>query len=217
MSEIGRFRWPEPGEISSADLLRECGQRLTDRALWGKFQDRFQRLIFSYLMRTLRYRGINDDISDTVPDLAQDVYMRLVQNDGRRLRAFRGTTEFSACAFMARVCANVVADHFRYNTAEKRGSAVVVPIDHVVEREAAANDRSDFVGSIVSWIDVESVVNSDQDQKHAARNLLILKLFYIDGLTAHEIAQYRGFDLTEKGVETVLARMKTRLRKRLQK
>src|SRR5438874_8877391 len=100
---IRRFRWQKAGDASAADLLRECGERLTDRVLWTKFQERFQGLIFLYLMRSLRLRRIQDDATDVVPDLAQEVYLRLVQHDGRILRAFRGTTEFSVMAFLARI------------------------------------------------------------------------------------------------------------------
>src|SRR6266436_5244845 len=64
----GRFRWHKEGETPAADLLRECGQKLTDRVLWTKFQERFQGLIFLYLMRALRLRRIQDDVSDIVPD-----------------------------------------------------------------------------------------------------------------------------------------------------
>src|SRR5437763_10110776 len=97
---VRRFRWHKAGEASAADLLRECGEKLTDRALWTKFQERFQGLIFLYLMRSLRLRRIQDDAADLVPDLAQEVYLRLVQNDGRILRSFRGSTEFSVMAFL---------------------------------------------------------------------------------------------------------------------
>src|SRR5262245_3895106 len=95
-----RFRWHATGETTAADLLRECGEKLTDRVLWTKFQERFHGLIFLYLMRTLRLRRIQDDTSNVVPDLAQEVYLRLVQNNGRVLRSFRGTTEFSVWSFL---------------------------------------------------------------------------------------------------------------------
>ena|SRR5260370_1343276 len=83
----GRFRWHKAGETPAADLLRECGEKLTDRALWTTFQERFQGLIFLYLMRALRLSRIQDDVSNVVPDLAQEVYVRLVQHNGRVLPA----------------------------------------------------------------------------------------------------------------------------------
>src|SRR6266566_9880969 len=123
-----RFPWRQPGEPSAADLLRECGLKLTNRTLWTKFQERFQGLIFLYLLRALRYRSIQEDAADIVPDLAQEVYLRLVQHDGRILRAFRGTTEFSVMAFLARISGSVVQDYQRHGASDKR-RAQVIPIE----------------------------------------------------------------------------------------
>src|SRR5438034_7956074 len=124
-----RFRWQkEAGGTAGADLLRECGEKLTDRVLWTKFQERFQGLIFLYLMRSLRLGRIRDDAADVVPDLAQEVYLRLVQHDGRILRAFRGTTEFSVMAFLARIAGSVVQDYQRHGASDKR-NAQVIPIE----------------------------------------------------------------------------------------
>ena len=77
-NNVRRFRWKKTGETAAADLVRECGEKLTDRALWTQFQERFQGLIFIYLMRSLRFERIHDDAADIVPDLAQEVYLRLV-------------------------------------------------------------------------------------------------------------------------------------------
>src|SRR5437773_5348311 len=124
------FHWHKTVETSAADLLRECGEKLTDRALWTEFQGRFQRRIFLYLMRALRLRRIQDDTCDVVPDLAQEVYLRLVQHDGRVLRSFRGTTEFSVSAFLGRISLSVVMDYQRQLATEK-SRAPAVPMESI--------------------------------------------------------------------------------------
>jgi len=214
----GRFRWQKAGDTPAADLLRECGERLTDRVLWTRFQERFQGLIFLYLMRALRFRRIQDDMSDIVPDLAQEVYLRLVQHAGRILRSFRGTTEFSVMAFLARVSSSVVQDYQRQITSEKR-RAQVIPIEsarggEVVARSVESPEfDSNALSSILSWIDIERIVEGDPDRKNARRNALIFKLHYIDGFEAAEIARFPGFELTKSGVETILARLRKRIQK----
>ena len=215
--KVGRFRWRRKGETPPADLVRQCGEKLTDRALWSKFQEQFQGLIFLYLMRALRLRRIRDDASDLVPDLAQEVYVRLVQRDGHALRTFRGTTEFSVMAFLARISLSVVQDHQRQIMSEKR-RANIVPIENARAGETAklrSRDSAEFdpntLSSILSWIDVERVVEGDPDRKNARRNALIFKLHYIDGFEAGEIARFPGFELTKSGVETILARLRKRI------
>jgi len=214
---VRRFRWKKTGETSAADLVRECGQKLTDRTLWTEFQERFQGLIFLYLMRSLRLQRIEDDAADIVPDLAQEVYLKLVQHDGRILRAFRGTTEFSVMAFLARISASVVHDHQRREASERRGGQVVpIESEQVAEWDGKApRDSPEFdssqLRSILSWIDIDRVVEGDPDAKNMRRNALIFKLHYIDGFESSEISRFPGFGLTKPGVDTVLARLRKRI------
>jgi len=212
-----RFPWRQPGEPSAADLLRECGLKLTNRTLWTKFQERFQGLIFLYLLRALRYRSIQEDAADIVPDLAQEVYLRLVQHDGRILRSFKGTTEFSVMAFLAKISATVVQDYQRRSASEKRRGQVV-PIDAAksagfAEKRLPENSEFDpeALRAILSWIDIERIVEGDPDRKNAGRNALIFKLHYVDGFSSTEIASVPGFELTKSGVESVLARLRKRI------
>jgi RNA polymerase sigma factor (sigma-70 family) len=209
------FRWRKSSEISSADLLRECGQKLTDRGLWLLFQNRFQRPIFLLLLRTLKYHNKRGNVGELVSDLGQEVYVRLVQNNGNMLRNFRGDTEFSVRALFARVCTSVVADHFRHDGSRKRLRDNIVSIEEakeVIEASKRERDEINF-DAILSWIDIERVVAADPDRKHAQRNALIFKLHYMDGLTAEEIASYPGFDVNSSGVEAVLTRIRKRIRK----
>src|SRR2546423_2864080 len=161
---IGRFRWHEAGDKPPGDLIRECGEKLTDRLLWSRFQERFQGLIFLYLMRALRLRRIQDDTADVVADLAQEVYVRLVQRDGRILRSFRGTTEFSVMAFLARISSSVVQDHLRQQSSDKR-RAQVIPIESAKTGELSGfrsiespEFDSSALSSILAWIDIERIV-----------------------------------------------------------
>ena len=215
--KTGRFPWHQPGETSAADLLRECGLKLTDRTLWTKFQERFQGLIFLYLMRALRYRSMQDDATGIVPDLAQEVYVRLVQHDGRILRSFRGATEFSVMAFLAKISATVVQDLQRRNATDKRrGQVVSIDVAKMAELgKKRSPDSPEFdpngLSAILSWIDIERVIDGDPDRKNSGRNALIFKLHYVDGFSSAEIANFPGFELSKSGVETILARLRKRI------
>jgi len=213
--KIRWFRRQKAGETAAADLLRECGEKLTDRALWQQFQQRFQGLIFLYLMRALRLNRIQEDVADIVPDLAQEVYLRLVQNNGRILRSYRGTTEFSVMAFLARISSSVVQDYQRAANSEKRRGQVI-PIDSLRASElqgassgSPATDPNHW-NTVARLMDVEKAIAGDPDRKNARRNVLIFKLHHVDGFQALEIAQFPGFGLSKSGVETILARLKKR-------
>ena len=165
----------------------------------------------------MRLRRIQDDAADVVADLAQEVYVRLVQREGQALRTFRGTTEFSVMAFLARISSSVVQDYQRQLMSEKR-RANVVPIETARAGEMAgarSTDSAEFdsttLSSILSWIDIERIVDGDPDRKNARRNALIFKLHYIDGFESGEISRFPGFELTKSGVETILARLRKRI------
>jgi RNA polymerase sigma factor (sigma-70 family) len=214
MDNSVRFRWRGSGEISSADLLRQCGQKLTDRALWEMFQERFQRLIFTYLYRALKYHSKTDDVIEVVNDLAQEVYVRLVQHNASLLRNFRGETDLSVAGLLGRVCMSAVSDKFRREGAARRMNNVISISAAKEMLETSRHERDELnLEAILSWIDVERMVAADPDQKNAQRNALIFKLHYMDGLTSGEIASYPGFDLTESGVEAVLVRLRKRIKK----
>jgi RNA polymerase sigma factor (sigma-70 family) len=211
MTEV-TSRWYKTGNgISAADLLRACGEKLTDRELWQKFHDRFQNPIFLYVLRALRRQRSSEILSGTVADLAQEVYMRMIQNDGRMLRLFRGNTDRSVMAFLAGTAMNVVKDQLRRDQTNKRQHGQIVSIDEAREVESSRNASELNVVALLSWIDVQRLAAADPDTANATRNVLLLQLFYVEGLTAVEIAAHPGFNLTDSGVRMVLQRLKVRL------
>src|SRR5262249_41004100 len=118
---------------------------------------------------------------------------------------------------LAKISASVVLDYQRSAASEKR-SAQVIPIDHARAAESAGKVSPDVpefdssqLSSILSWIDMERVIEGEADQKNARRNALIFQLHYIDGFESGEIAGFRGFGLTKSGVQAILARLRKRI------
>ncbi len=196
-----------PVDLSSADLLRACGQRLDDVDLWGEFQRRFRRPIFLYLLRAYRLESGEDrGILDLLPDLAQDVYVRLVRNEGRALRSFRGETNFAAFAFVASIATTIVCDHFRRDAAMKR-TAEVIPFEDARDARIGRTPED-----VLPMVDIERALARDGSRKRSARDVLIFKLHYVEGCTAPEIAAFPGFGLTVRGVEAVLTRWRRKVK-----
>jgi len=216
MEDSVRFRGRTTSEISSAELVRQCGQKLADRHLWELFTKKFEKLIYLYLMRSLKFHSKRDDVAELIPELAQEVYIRLCHDQGIMMQEFRGENEFSVAAFFARVCSSVAIDHLRRNESKKRFPGNVVSIEEAREKEAykvPGRDYSEFnEDAILKWIDVEKLAADDPDPKNAKRNAIIFKLHFIDGLTTEEIAGFPGFELTEKGVGSVITRLRKRIR-----
>lgn len=216
MTDTGRFASRVPdSQMSSADLLRECGRRLTDASLWKIFHERFHRQITLYVIRTiLMFRGKTEP--SLVCDLVQDVYYRLLKNKGSMMIGFRGETDFSALAFLGRTTMGIVSDYFRSQQADKRRPAEIISFEQARREEASRDTPADLdVTSILEWIDVQRLIDSEPDRRHATRNVLIFKLHYVEGLTVREISQYPGFDLTEGAIEVILKNLRNELRRRM--
>jgi RNA polymerase sigma factor (sigma-70 family) len=213
MTEVNRFRQGR-SDLPSADLLRECGRKVTDVALWEALQDRFHRQITTYVLRTIRIHHGKAD-ADVASDLVQEVYLRLLEDKGRLMTSFRGETEFAVLAFLGRISMGVVTDFFRSQQAGKRMPAEIISLDQArrLENENRADDVD--VTSILSWIDVSRLMESEPDRRNATRNVLIFKLHYVEGLTVREISQYRSFNLTETAIEVILKNLRTELKKRM--
>jgi RNA polymerase sigma factor (sigma-70 family) len=219
MTEPLRFgRQAAGGDLSSADLLRLCGQRLTDAALWKEFELRFQKTILTCVMRVM-CNAFRNDCLEGACDMAQDVYLRMLDNNGRMLRSFKGDTDFSVKAFLSRVAVNVVSDHYRKSQAEKRRPADIISIDEARQqsREIPGEAAEFDIASILSWIDVERLMDSESDRRNATRNVLIFKLHHVDGFSVQEIAEFPGFGLKETAIRDALNQMRTHLKKRMGK
>jgi RNA polymerase sigma factor (sigma-70 family) len=217
MTETARFRQSGDGEeCSSADLLRECGQRLADPALWRQFEKRFHRSVLTYVTRVMGNRFRSDSLDDA-RDLVQEVYLRLVEDNGRVLRSFKGDTEFSVKAFLARITVNVASEYYRSRNAEKRGTAEIISIDQARQQEMDLPEEAvkTNIASILSVIDIDRLLEAEPDKRNAARNVLIFKLHYVNGFTAREIAQFPAFGLEVSAVGSILRNLKLHLNRKM--
>ena len=201
-----RFSRQPAGELSSAELLRQCGESLTDAALWKEFQRRFQKTVMTHVMRTM-CNTFRDDCVKEACDITQDVYLRMLENSGRVLRSFKGETDLSVKAFLARIAVNVVSDHYRKSQAEKRRPAEIISIEDARQqnRELPGEAADLDVASILAWIDVERLMATESDRRNAARNVLIFQLHHVDGFSVQEIAEFPGFGLKETAIRDALA------------
>ena len=214
-----------PSERSAVALVRDCGLS-TDPTAWTEFVDTFNRRIVSAVIRERRLRGLATDPSaaDAVSDLVQDVYLRLLANDRRALREFRGETEIAVFAYLARVVRAAVGDRTRRDSSQKR-SAQIVPIDAGV-----SGDGSTPLSELLAAGDGSSPDRQMRERavpgrlrellaaggfQNPERDALVFELHVLEGLSAREIAGIPALDLSMSAVEGVLRRTRERLRERL--
>jgi RNA polymerase sigma factor (sigma-70 family) len=208
---VSTYTIDKPASLEAPDLMRECGKDQQNAELWEEFYSRFRRKILLYLLRAYRkLGGPFDEFVQYADDLVQDVFTKLVQNECRVVRSFRGTTELSVYAFLGSIAVSIVADQLRSQKAVRR-SAQVVPLDEFQALSAAHADTDAQLSALLQVIDVERALRTDEESKNPERDLLIFKLHFVEGLSAREIASMPALKLTTSGLQKVLTRVRSRL------
>ncbi|HMD76207.1 MAG TPA: sigma-70 family RNA polymerase sigma factor [Terracidiphilus sp.] len=193
------------------DLAKACAHS-ADAAEWGEFLRRCTPLASLVALRVSRM-WVSASSQATVEDIVQEVFLKLCEQERRILRDFEPRGEDSFLGLLRMVSASVANDYFRRQYSEKRGGKVVtMPL---VEEAASLPAASDHQPAQMQ----RSVLHAQLDQKLRSapevigeRDRALFWLYYLQGLTAEEIARLSGAGLTAKGVESALRRVAKWLR-----
>jgi RNA polymerase sigma factor (sigma-70 family) len=178
-----RFR-----EMKNDLLVQECVGG-ADGA-WIEFIRRSQGIIAESIGRLLRRSQVPSP--GLVDDLVQDVYLKLFANQWDLLKRLGSHTDQAFGGFLQIVATNVAQDYLRSGVAAKREA-----VTYVADRPTDVTERA----ALLSEIDrILSRIASRRDEE-------IFWLYYGQGFTAGEIAGEQE-ELTIKGVESVLSRLR---------
>jgi RNA polymerase sigma factor (sigma-70 family) len=216
MSPQGLSAFPR----SASDLVSACC-RMDDGA-WDEFITRYNRRVSLYITRACRFPGWSrDDRGDLARDLTQEVYVRLLADECRALKAWRGESEEAFLGYLAKVVHAVACDALRRERSLKR-SANVVSYDGMASEEgpplaevipagdASSPDR--MLAERTAPKRLRSALRSLHAGPNDDRNAMIFQLHVLDGLTASEIAGLPEIRMQIPSVESVLRRTRERLR-----
>jgi len=188
--------------------LAEACSRSADAAEWEEFLERCTPVAALVASRVARlWTGTAPP--SVVDDLVQDAFLKLCAQERRILREFKPHNEDSFHGLLRVVTASVANDYFRRMSSEKRGGKVVtLALDSDVR---AAAGRAQSTQRMVLFSELDRILRSASGVS-AERDRTIFWLYYLQGLTAEEIAALPGLDLKAKGVESALRRVSGWLR-----
>jgi RNA polymerase sigma-70 factor (ECF subfamily) len=191
--------------LSIEQLVEECAERPTPEA-WEEFIRRFNRLIASVALRTLRKYG--RATPDLVEEMIQETYLKLCANDCAMLKRFKSKHPNAFLGYLKVVTANLIIDIIRPLPDPKKivEMTEIIPGPHF---EAEAAEREIFFNRIDKILRQRG--NGPQEEKERA----IFWLYFRQGMTAKEIASIPGMKLTVKGVESCIFRLIVYIRKEL--
>lgn len=184
-----------PYETSTTALFRACAEG--DAAARERFVRKYDERIRIWTLRTAN----RWNLGALAGDFVNDVYVKLFEDAGVRLLAFRDTGPESDLKWLFRVTTFETVDRCRSMTrSEKRMGPL--------EREPAhLSERNPLV-----WVDIEHILEEGLPLKSFRRDAAIFRLRYRLGFTSGEIARSFFPDLSEAGVESVLERSRRILR-----
>jgi RNA polymerase sigma-70 factor (ECF subfamily) len=183
---------------TAAELIASCLEADSASA-WREFVARFQPLIASVILRTIRrYGESNLSLAD---DLVQETFLRLCKDDCKALRQFEQRHEDAIFGYLKVVAASVTMDHFRGLSAQKRLGDRLAEPEEVIDMHISTPPNAEQA-LMLREIDqcIERVSDSKRDQA-------IFWLYYQRGFTAKDIAQLPSIGLTAKGIESCIYRL----------
>ena len=204
----------EPSGVSINDLAKACAHS-ADASEWEEFLRRATPLASLVAVRVCRlWTGASPPA--LVDDIVQ-IFLRLCEQERRILRDFEPRGEDSFFGLLRIVSASVANDYFRRISSTKRGGKAVTmsfddevpPSDGDGSREAARIGRSALLAELDRKLGSAPEIIGKRDRA-------IYWLYYLQGLTAEEIARVPGSGLTAKGVESALRRVTIWLRGQLE-
>src|ERR1039457_7639162 len=201
----------DEARTSVNDLAKACSHS-ADAAEWEEFVRRCVPLASLVAVRVSRL-WLNAPSPATVDDIVQEVFLKLCEQERRILRNFEPRGEDSFLGLLRIVSASVANDYFRRLYSTKRGGKVVTmalvedaaPLPATSANEPAQMQRSVLFAQLDRKLRSAPEVIGERDRA-------LFWLYYLQGLTAEEIARRSGAGLTAKGVESALRRVAKWLR-----
>ena len=214
-------------DLGAAQLIARCSVRPVDEEAWQEFVRRYHPTIRSAVVKTFRDKS-RDDLErreqfpeDAPEDLVQAVYCRLVDNHSQALLRFKGRHDNSIYQYLMMISVNVVRDYFREMKALKRPK-ITYSLDEILAGDGATTilterGRIDGVTTRASeppftMEEIDNILRKAVGWKNRDRNILIFKLYYVEGLTLEEIINLLELGITAVGVNSILNRIMRRVR-----
>jgi len=217
--------------LSNRELIARLVEAGPDDSAWLEFLSRFERRVRLTIYRSFRVEALQnpgsnvDRSGETVRDLTQDVFLRLLDSERRALSGFRGRSENSIYTYLNTIAVNLVRDHFKKLRAQKTPPAAASLDAPVRAAEGGAEARKivDLVASDGAGPEQTARERELRQQIAAAirrtgfptRDRLVFRFYFLEGRTIEEVAACRSVGLSASGVEKCIRRLRLAIQKEI--
>lgn len=202
-------------QISVNQLAQVCAKS-ADAAEWEEFLRRTMPLASLVVSRVARL-WVSVSAPAIVDDIVQEVYVKLCEQERRILREFTPRGEDSFLGLLRIVAGSVANDYFRRQATAKRGGKAVITgtVWEYTPGAPDTNGGAKAVQKLVLLSELDRLLRQAGEEVNE-RDRKIFWLYYLQGLTAAEIASLPSVDLSAKGVESALRRISGWLRNQIE-
>jgi RNA polymerase sigma-70 factor (ECF subfamily) len=192
---------PNPFTAVDRELLKRCLNR--DAGSWNEFVDRYLSLIYHVIGYTAHLRSVRLGPED-VEDIAAEVLLKIVSNNYRVFRDFRGESSLATYLTVVtrRICVQELVKRQQRKEAIARGD-LKVSVAELDEEPAALK-------GVESLEEVEKLL-----KKLKGREREIVRLYYLEARTYEEISTET--DVPVNTIGTILSRARAKLREKAAK
>ncbi len=203
-------------EKTNWQVVQECREAAGtgNEEAWRLFLERFEPALRRGISRALRAAGVRYAYRQRLEDCLQDCYCKILKNDRRVLGCCRETDDRALFAFFLTLGERVARDALRRERAEKRGLDRLVPLDDRLAERTAADCRSTPERRALVRDDRRLLVarlRSAAAGRQQERNLRVLVMVFVGGLTSREISKRFGGALTPTSIDSLVYRVRRRL------
>lgn len=187
---------PNPFTALDRDLLQRCLNR--EPGSWNNFVDRFLSLIYHVVGYTAHLRSVRLKPED-VEDISADILLKIVANNFRVLREFRGDASLATYLTVVsrRICIQELVRLQKGKEAIARGE--------VLESTEDPDDAPAALKGMESLEEVEKLL-----RRLPTKERQIVRLYYLEGRTYEEISTET--DVPVNTIGSVLSRARKKLR-----
>jgi RNA polymerase sigma-70 factor (ECF subfamily) len=176
-------RWDDDLKLVQRLIGRDAGA-------WSEFVTDYQSLVFSRVLSVAREWRRHLDRAD-VEDLVADVFSQLVSNEFASLRGFQGRSSLSTwlTVITRRICWQRLSRRETERPASQHGSDF--------DLQTIAVKRDDVLGRLIRNEDESRLIAAMEHLNERHRELL--RLFYVEELSYHEIGTRMGMPINSIG------------------
>jgi RNA polymerase sigma-70 factor (ECF subfamily) len=190
-----------------ADQLFVACAGLGEAEAWREFMRRYHNLLTVSAIRVARRWG--KSTANEIDDIVQEIYLKVCAKDASILTRFRDSRPEAVFGYLKVIATNIAHDFCRRRNAQRRGLAQTVSLEGVAEQ---ARTRDELENRL-ALEEIEVALRVHTQKTNGPRDRTVFRLHYHHGLTAKAIAGLPGINLNSKGVEAVLFRLKTAIRR----